>query len=114
MLSPTPDRTRPLKQGWILKKAGSGILAQWKPKYIVLQQTQHGFALFLFDNRDQTKKPKHEIMIHDMRIDTKSGRFAFLSRSAVPFTIYTHSRKVSFVYYSFILHVIQKWNTKSG
>jgi hypothetical protein len=94
MLATPTSKKRPIKQGWILKKGGAGLFAQWKPKYIVLLQTSGGYALWLYDDRDQTKRPKHEILLNEMRIDSKASKFALLSRSAVPFTVYTQTRKV--------------------
>ena len=85
---------RPLKQGWILKKGGSGVLAPWRPKYLALVAQGGKLTLNLYDSIDNTAA-KHEIDTSNMRIEVKPAKgFALLSRNAVPFTIYTRSRKV--------------------
>ena len=89
---------KPIKQGWILKKGGTGVLAPWRPKYLGLFQGPGGkLTLNVYDNIDQPN-PKHEIDTTNMRIEIKSVKFALLSRNAVPFTIYTRSRKVRVIW----------------
>lgn len=89
-------RLKPIKQGWVLKKSGSGMLAPWRPKYLVIVQGLNGGSkkLQIFDNLQQTN-PKHLLDLNHIRVEVKSGgSFGLLSKNAVAFTIYTQSRKV--------------------
>ena len=88
---------KPLKQGWVLKKAGSGFLAQWKQKYIVLVPQREGLELCVYDQRDTSLPPKHRIKLSEARVDTQTktlGTFKFLKKGATPFTIFANTRKV--------------------
>ncbi|KAJ3261190.1 hypothetical protein HK103_006499 [Boothiomyces macroporosus] len=92
MLS-TTQNYKPIKQGWIQKKGGSGLLAIWRSKYLVLVPLPKGVVLWIYDDIDQTKLPKHELLVHDIKIDTQPQKYSRLSKSAVPFTIFCNSRK---------------------
>jgi hypothetical protein len=113
MLTSSSTSRKPVKQGWILKKGGIGVLAPWRPKYLALFQGSGGkLTLNVYDNIDQSS-PKHEIDTSNMRVEMKAVKFALLSRNAVPFTIYTRSRKVydmsNLLFSSFILlHLLYK------
>ncbi|KAJ3314956.1 hypothetical protein HDV04_004756 [Boothiomyces sp. JEL0838] len=92
MLS-TTQNYKPIKQGWIQKKGGSGLLAIWRSKYLVLVPLPKGVVLWIYDDIDQTKLPKHELLVHDIKIDTQPQKYSRLSKSAVPFTIFCNNRK---------------------
>ncbi|KAI8895724.1 translation initiation factor eIF3 subunit 135-domain-containing protein [Globomyces pollinis-pini] len=88
-----PENYKPLKQGWILKKGGAGLLALWRPKYMVLVPLPKGLVLWIYDDRDQTKLPKHEILVNELRLESKPVKFARLPKGAVSFTITANTRK---------------------
>jgi hypothetical protein len=129
--APSVSRTvRPVRQGWILKRAGSAFLAQWRLKYIVLTVLQTssknrdddeaGVAqiktkayLQIFDQIDQSKPPKHEIHLDAAQIEVigddgmRSNVFSSMWRKgAYPFTIHTPFRRVS----HFVTMVYLKYN----
>ncbi|KAL2918972.1 hypothetical protein HK105_201242 [Polyrhizophydium stewartii] len=92
--------------GWVLKKAGSGLFAQWRQKYLVLTRDASrsgrvdpagGLVLFIYDDRDLSKSPKHEILVSDMRVDPAAGgtgvSAAMLRKMAPPFVVYSNKRK---------------------
>ncbi|KAI8911121.1 translation initiation factor eIF3 subunit 135-domain-containing protein, partial [Gorgonomyces haynaldii] len=90
---------KPIKQGWVLKKAGSGFLAQWKTKYLVLcPYRDSDLQLLVFDQRDTSKPPKHRIILSEARIDAhgQMGAFKLLAKGATPFTISGNGRKFYF------------------
>lgn len=97
----TPADQQPAtKQGWILKKGGTGLLAPWKQKYLILRprSVAPGAALVLHvnDKRDVSLAPKHEISAGDLRVDIlPPTNFTMLPKGAVAFTITTSHRKVS-------------------
>jgi hypothetical protein len=92
---PILPQRRPLKQGWILKKGGSGLFATWKPKYLQVIQVKGELLLQIYDNLDSIgSRPKHEIDLKSIQTEKITSRYVMLSRNAVPFCIYTRSRKV--------------------
>jgi hypothetical protein len=103
----TSRKQKPIKQGWILKKGGAGLFAQWKPKFISMVPKFKGYSLLVYDDRDQTKKPKHDIPVQEVRIEVKPAKFALLSRGAVPFTLYAKGRKFHFACHTKTEH--QEW-----
>ncbi|KAH6561962.1 hypothetical protein BASA62_009480 [Batrachochytrium salamandrivorans] len=106
---PLPSSKRTIKQGWILKKAGSGVFAKWRKKFLVLSldTTRTGlkgqdarYVLFLYEDRDMSKPPKHEIEVSDLRIDSTgngaglgSSVSSGLKKHTAPFIIYSNKRK---------------------
>ncbi|KAJ1345340.1 hypothetical protein BSLG_000853 [Batrachochytrium salamandrivorans] len=111
---PLPSSKRTIKQGWILKKAGSGVFAKWRKKFLVLSldTTRTGlkgqdarYVLFLYEDRDMSKPPKHEIEVSDLRIDSTgngaglgSSVSSGLKKHTAPFIIYSNKRKVCHIY----------------
>jgi hypothetical protein len=93
MLSSNEKQT--VKQGWMLKKAGSGLLASWKPKYLKVVQDKNSneHILMIFDQRDTTKSAKHACKTSDIKITSDNGAFKRLKRGACPFTLFANSRK---------------------
>ncbi|KAJ3218376.1 hypothetical protein HDU67_005925 [Dinochytrium kinnereticum] len=78
-----------VKQGWILKKAGSGFLSPWRLKYVVLSlhplsgeksllgkttDTVGGRGMLqIFDQCDQSRPAKHEIWLDESEIEMTVG-----------------------------------------
>ncbi|KAI8925077.1 hypothetical protein BC831DRAFT_512763, partial [Entophlyctis helioformis] len=111
--------SKPVKQGWVLKKAGSGLFAHWRQKYLVLSLDTStsrqasvspasatagpAYVLSIYDDRDLSKPPKHEIVVADMRVDTGDGvntktgasasGFSGLRKGTVPFVLFSNKRK---------------------
>lgn len=83
---------RAVKQGWILKKGGSGLLAPWRSKYLMLTTSSSSLILEIYDNLDQGK-PKHTLRVSTVKIEP-SAKFTMLSRNSVAFIISTSTRKV--------------------
>jgi hypothetical protein len=92
-LQPSQGPPRILKQGWILKKGGSGLLAKWRLKYMVLTLEQDAI-LSIYDEHDPSKLPKHEIHTRFIRIDPQDSLAS--TKRMDPFTVFSKSRKVSF------------------
>lgn len=88
-----PPREKVVKQGWFLKKGGTGLLATWKPKFILLVALQDGHSLYIYDDRDVSKNPKHEINLSEIRIDSKTMHYFLLPKGAVAFKLWTANRK---------------------
>lgn len=90
---------KPVKQGWMLKKAGTGLLAPWKQKYVVVaaRRDTDDMQLLIYDQRDISNPPKHRLILSDCRVDAIETSFKRLKKGAVPFTVHANSRKVNFV-----------------
>ncbi|KAJ3365891.1 hypothetical protein HDU91_002046 [Kappamyces sp. JEL0680] len=58
----------------------------------MLLPSSKGLSLHLYDNLNDTR-PKHEIDVKNIQIEKNTSKFVMLSRNAVPFTVYTRSRK---------------------
>ncbi len=84
---------KPIKQGWVFKKAGSGLLSPWRPKYLTLSSGARGLVLHLYDNLEDSR-PKHEIIVDTMRLEHGASKFGLLSKNAVAFTLTSNTRKV--------------------
>ncbi|KAJ3019310.1 UNVERIFIED_CONTAM: hypothetical protein HDU68_010726 [Siphonaria sp. JEL0065] len=93
-----------LKQGWMLKKAGSGVFAQWKLKYLVLTvNLNHQATLKIFELCDQSKPPKYIIELRDAALEmvptkkegvaVSAGAAGFGKKGFVPFIVYARQRK---------------------
>ncbi|KAK6097933.1 hypothetical protein MT418_002020 [Batrachochytrium dendrobatidis] len=105
----TSSSKRIIKQGWILKKSGSSLFAKWRQKYLVLsldtsrtdvKNQDARYVLHLYDDRDISKLPKHEIEVADLRIDPTgngsgvgSSTSSRLKRYTAPFVLYSNKRK---------------------
>ena len=89
------QKKRVMKQGWLLKKAGSGMFSPWRTKFIELISTSRGSCLRVFDSREQLH-PKHEIMLDNVSIDRMGSTWRLLKKSAVPFTLICSNRKYYF------------------
>lgn len=89
----------------MLKRAGSGLLSQWKLKYLILLNTG---TLQILDQCGQSAPPKHQIRIEDCQIEVITGSGGIssgliatgpikLGKKAVnPFIIYSRQRKFYF------------------
>ena len=101
LLSSTNNNTRnqiqnsstPFKQGWILKKGGSGLLSKWRTKFMILSSHNNHPILQLFDERDPSKSPKHELHVSQIRIDSNPS-VNVLKKGASPFIVLSKTRKV--------------------
>ena len=88
-----PDaKRRVMKQGWLLKKAGSGIFSPWRIKFIELENTSRGSCLLVFNSREQLH-PKHEILLENVKIDRVGTSWTLLKRGCIPFTLICSNRK---------------------
>ncbi|KAI8825463.1 translation initiation factor eIF3 subunit 135-domain-containing protein [Chytriomyces cf. hyalinus JEL632] len=116
---------RPVKQGWMLKKAGRGVFAQWKLKYMILATPASFTAslstvLLVYDQCDQSKPPKYEINLSEADIDVPgmsangsgsstaaaralkanvacaAGAAGFGKKGFCPFVVYARQRKFHF------------------
>ncbi|KAJ3236306.1 hypothetical protein HDU81_010895 [Chytriomyces hyalinus] len=113
---------RPVKQGWMLKKAGRGVFAQWKLKYMILATPSTFTAslspvLLVYDQCDQSKPPKYEINLSEADIDVPglsangsggsaralkanvacaAGAAGFGKKGFCPFVVYARQRKFHF------------------
>ncbi|KAI9353876.1 hypothetical protein BDR26DRAFT_929090 [Obelidium mucronatum] len=96
-----------LKQGWMLKKAGTGVFAQWKLKYLVLTvNLKNQPSLKVFDQCDQSKPPKYLIELKDAALElvpakkdgvaVAAGAAGFGKKGFVPFIVYARQRKFYF------------------
>ncbi|KAJ3332136.1 hypothetical protein HDU76_001170 [Blyttiomyces sp. JEL0837] len=110
--SSSSSRRQLIKQGWMLKRAGSGLLAQWRLKYMILcmiqvvpNSTAGKVVLQVYDQVDQSMPPKHEIFLHEAEIEVKEGEATvpttagmagFGKKGICPFTIFTRHRKYHF------------------
>ncbi|KAI8816801.1 translation initiation factor eIF3 subunit 135-domain-containing protein [Fimicolochytrium jonesii] len=99
--SATPANSLPLKQGWVLKKGGSGFLAHWRLKYLVLVGSPDSYGspmkLLVYDQVDQSRPPKHEIALRDASVDELAGpKVASVKKGAAPFLIVDKKRKFYF------------------
>ncbi|RKO86164.1 hypothetical protein BDK51DRAFT_47193 [Blyttiomyces helicus] len=94
MLSPTAHPTRPIKQGWVLKRGGNRLLAQWRPKYLVLTDTY----LQIHDQNDPSRPPKHLVRIADAVIECGdgSGKGGGGRGGGAPFVVHAKDRKFYF------------------
>ncbi|KAJ3010407.1 hypothetical protein HKX48_007407, partial [Thoreauomyces humboldtii] len=100
MLADNPI-VHPLKQGWVLKKGGSGFLSHWRLKYLVLRPSETtgiaGARLLVYDQIDQTKPPKHEILLKETTVDVLVGNKAGgVKKGAAPFIVSDRKRKFYF------------------
>lgn len=101
----------PIKQGFVYKRGGSGLLAHWKLKYLILSSSSNNpnlVTLQIYDKRDQSEPPKHEIKLQDAAVEVvlpqlggASGALASRleilrggSSSKYTFSISNRSRKV--------------------
>ncbi|KAJ3198191.1 hypothetical protein HDU82_001276 [Entophlyctis luteolus] len=100
-------RETTLRQGWMLKKAGSGIFAQWKLKYFVLVSAspQTGAILRVFEQCDQSRSAKYTIELKDAAIEimaqvkdkpSAAGAAGFGKKGFCPFIVYAKQRKFYF------------------
>ncbi|KAI8913757.1 translation initiation factor eIF3 subunit 135-domain-containing protein [Powellomyces hirtus] len=101
MLATNPSGTSPLKQGWVLKKGGSGFLAHWRLKYLVLaggsEYTKGDARLLVYDQVDQSRPPKHEIWLRDATVDILVGnKTSGVKKGAAPFIVSDRKRKFYF------------------
>ena len=67
-----------IKQGYLFKRGGSGILTHWKLKFIVLASnaTEDGTmstTLFVNDTRDQLNAPKHQVNVDTAKVGVKTN-----------------------------------------
>ncbi|KAJ3192337.1 hypothetical protein HK101_006708, partial [Irineochytrium annulatum] len=126
---------RIVKQGWILKRAGSGFLSQWRLKYVVIMLVPSGRppvpgggggmnmrpVLRLFDQCDQSRPAKHEVMLDECEVDVgeegvesgggdAGGGVGGIGKKPVaPFTVYARNRKFHFAGQS--RHDTEDWLT---
>ena len=103
-------KDQPIKQGWVLKKSGSGFFSLWRQKYLVLRlessrsgriDPNAGYLLQIYDDRDHSKPPKHEILVSDIRVDP-SAKPVGLRKGAAPFVVYSHKRKVKTINHTYL------------
>ena len=108
--------SKPIKQGWVLKKSGPSFFTKWKPKYLVLypaSRDSHNSNAFtpavlqVFDQCDQSRPPKHQVFLKDIHIqaldDYKSGfRNPFSRKATHVFAITSASKKVPRNYIPFM------------
>eukprot|EP00842_Homolaphlyctis_polyrhiza_P006627 jgi/Hompol1/6966/HPOL_000869-RA len=99
------SQPKPIKQGWVLKKASSGLFTPWREKYLVLTldasrsgriDPNAGYVLFIHDSRDLSKPPKHELLVDDLRVDLSASNATTLTglrKSAFPFVLISNKRK---------------------
>ncbi|KAJ3075860.1 hypothetical protein HDU98_006631 [Podochytrium sp. JEL0797] len=95
-----------LKQGWMLKKAGTGVFAQWKLKYLVLAvNLDSQSTLKVFDQCDQSKPPKYTVDLKDSAalemvkvkregVAVAAGAAGFGKKGFLPFILYAKQRKI--------------------
>ncbi|ORY42164.1 hypothetical protein BCR33DRAFT_718365 [Rhizoclosmatium globosum] len=92
----------------MLKKAGSGVFAQWKLKFLVLSTSfsPHQTTVKVFDQCDQSKPPKYVIELKDAAMEmvpvkregvaVAAGAAGFGRKGFVPFVVYAKQRKFYF------------------
>lgn len=92
------SQQKPIKQGWLLKKAGTGLIAPWRSKFVVItasRDTDGDHEILVYDQRDLSFAPKHKILLSECSIDVPKKTFSRLKKGAVPFAVFANSRKVN-------------------
>ncbi|KAI8614375.1 translation initiation factor eIF3 subunit 135-domain-containing protein [Chytriomyces sp. MP71] len=104
----TLGQSRPIKQGWILKKAGSGVFAQYKLKYLVLATSPSSSCLLVFEQCDQSRPAKYTIDLSEADVEVPvpakrngngpvaAGAAGFGKKGFGPFILYARQRKFHF------------------
>ncbi|KAI9014870.1 translation initiation factor eIF3 subunit 135-domain-containing protein [Gaertneriomyces semiglobifer] len=94
-----PTSTSPIKQGWLSKKGGSKFLTHWRQKYLVLSGDDRNapYKLSIYDQVDQSKPAKHEVLIGEARVEALSeAKVSGLKKGAAPFVVIAQQRKFYF------------------